>query len=281
MRILAVLWLFFLVRLCGAGRRCKVDTSLFNVEEEKEDGVRILKLTAKAGVTAKKVKYDGERVWKDDERSCLSAILYLDGEKPTLAVLVTRNAKYKLKRVYRYHNGKKWKRSRKSKHKRKLKKLKKKLTALKGKCKPADKPVEPQTFLAVAPPPFKTTPITLDLASPDQSTFEIGKSLIYGVSYRGFIPKDAFYIFSVMDAGVEVWTAGTGETSGLVNSYTKGDSSLITIGVDKGDDLEHKHFEKLDGKWREVTLGDFLNKLKEMNKSGSSPNPFTTSPFSQ
>ncbi|AFZ81007.1 signal peptide-containing protein [Theileria equi strain WA] len=108
---------------------------------------------------------------------------------------------------------------------------------------------------------------TLDLSNPDTSKILVHTETKSEVTVKYHYPKDTskddFHISSVMDGEVEVWTCGTGETSGLVNSYTKG-SSLLLIGVDKGDDLEHKYFGKVDGKWREVTLKEFLKEFYEM-----------------
>ncbi|AFZ80065.1 hypothetical protein BEWA_029150 [Theileria equi strain WA] len=105
----------------------KADASLFNVEDGEDNGFKILKLTAKEGVTAKSITYGKETVWEDKKKSCSSAVLYMDGEKPTLAVLVTRDKNNKQGTVYRYHDGKKWKNGKEKDYKKKLSELKKKV----------------------------------------------------------------------------------------------------------------------------------------------------------
>ncbi|EKX72515.1 hypothetical protein BEWA_049820 [Theileria equi strain WA] len=104
----------------------KVDSTLFNVEETEEDGVKVLKLTVKNGSTVKELKYDGKEIWSSGifGSPCSSAVIYMNGDRPTLAVLVTRdNKNNKQGTVYRYHNGKKWKKGREGTHKSKLENL--------------------------------------------------------------------------------------------------------------------------------------------------------------
>ncbi|EKX72451.1 hypothetical protein BEWA_049180 [Theileria equi strain WA] len=130
----------------------KVDSTLFNVLCSVEDNVKVLKLTIKEGTSTNRLLYDSQTVWEDKKKSCLSAVLYMDGEKPTLAVLVTNDKKNKEGRVYKYHDGKKWKNGNESNHKKKLKELQdaakpKESTETVGdnveeKAKPADKPEE-------------------------------------------------------------------------------------------------------------------------------------------
>ncbi|EKX73016.1 signal peptide containing protein [Theileria equi strain WA] len=134
------------------------------------------------------------------------------------------------------------------------------------------------TSQAGAPKP--TTPITLDLAKPDETNVRVGnQSRDDGIKTKRFTPKDAFHISSVVDGGSSVWKAEKNERCKFVESHAKGDSSLISIGISKGDYLDFKYFEKTaDGKWNNITQGDFLRKLAGMRKSGSSPNPSSSHP---
>ncbi|EKX73868.1 signal peptide containing protein [Theileria equi strain WA] len=151
MRILAVLWTVCLVRLCYGGDNGKVDSTLFNVEEAEKNAVKVLKLTPKKGAKATKLTYEGLTVWEDKKKSCLSAVLYMDRDQPTLAVIRTKGIKSGAEfTVYKYHNGKKWKKGNESNHKKKLKELQdaarpKESTETVGdnveeKAKPANKP---------------------------------------------------------------------------------------------------------------------------------------------
>ncbi|EKX73641.1 signal peptide containing protein [Theileria equi strain WA] len=225
-------------------RAKKVDAKSFDVRESSSNGVPLLTCTPRSGVVANELKYGDETIWNNSRGSCLSALIYFKGEKPYVVTVQYRENEED--RTLFFHNtGSKWEHN-KREHERKL-------CGLKGLPTPQS-----------AGQAGGTTLVTLDLAHPDRSKVSINDQSSDVMNIMEYTPKNGYHISSVMDGGVEVWTAGTGETSGLVNSYTKGDSSLITIGVDKGDDLEHKHFEKVDGKWREVTLGDFLKKYNEM-----------------
>ncbi|EKX74132.1 signal peptide containing protein [Theileria equi strain WA] len=143
-----------------------------------------------------------------------------------------------------------------------------------------DKPEVPPDEDSVVPQSYEQSGLVLDLSNPDQSKVHIGDRSGNGVNSKKYYPKDGVLVSSVVDGGSSVWTAGTGESSGFVTSYTRGDSSLITIGISKGSDskLDFKYFEKnADGKWTSMTeKNDFLRKLQEMRKSVSPPNPSST-----
>ncbi|EKX72209.1 signal peptide containing protein [Theileria equi strain WA] len=126
--------------------------------------------------------------------------------------------------------------------------------------------------------PTTTTPITLDLANPNKADINVNIKEENGVSFKGYSPKRAFHISSVIDGGSSVWKAEEGERCKFVESHAKGDSSLISIGISKGSDSEAKFFEKVGTVWKSLTRDDFLNKLNEMRKSGSSPNPSSSHP---
>ncbi|EKX72694.1 signal peptide containing protein [Theileria equi strain WA] len=134
------------------------------------------------------------------------------------------------------------------------------------------KPVVPQ----LTGQPTITTPITLDLAKPDETKVNVYKEEEDGVKFEDYSPKNAFHISSVMDGGVTLWKAeGANEKSTFVQSHTKG-STLITIGIKNGNNYTGKYFEKNADGWKELKRDEFDKKLNEMSKSGSSPNPSTT-----
>ncbi|EKX72286.1 signal peptide containing protein [Theileria equi strain WA] len=172
--------------------KSKVDTSLFNVVDSVEDNVKVLKLTAKEGTSTNKLTYGSDTIWPGKKDvMCLSAVLYLDRDQPTLAVIRTKGIKSGAEfTVYKYHNGKKWKNGNESNHKKKLKELQdaakeKESTETVGdnveeKARPADKPVVAQQALST-PTQQAVKPVTassgkadvLDLTSPDESKVDI------------------------------------------------------------------------------------------------------------
>ncbi|EKX73362.1 hypothetical protein BEWA_054180 [Theileria equi strain WA] len=181
-----------------------IDTTKFTVVSDMEDTVPVLKCTAGNG--ASKLTYGGDTIWTGKKDvMCLSAVLYMDGKKPTLAVLVTRDNKNKEGKVYRYHDGKQWKNGKEEDHKKNLDALKTKaknhpiakqspvqLTPKQGvQAKPGDAPVKtdeqtpqkkPQVNAQPAPPttsklptqPSKRAPVKetlLDIGRPDPQSY--------------------------------------------------------------------------------------------------------------
>ncbi|EKX73077.1 104 kDa microneme-rhoptry antigen precursor, putative [Theileria equi strain WA] len=266
MRILAVLWTVCLVRLCYCGSDLqpqnspeatgqesteavkplspfltKVDGSLFDVEEAEEYAVKVLKLKAKNGVTAKKVKYNGKDIWSARAvvgSPCSSAVLYMDGEKPTLAVLETKGLLGKEGTVYKYHDGKKWKTGSEDDHKKRRAALKKYKHAL---------------------------PATLDLVTPDSKKIDVYTETESEVSFQEFSPKRAFHISSVVDSGATLWEAsGAGQKCKLVESYAKDGVELLYLETSESTGTKSKYFEKTGGVWKNISEKEFNEKAKAL-----------------
>ncbi|AFZ80800.1 hypothetical protein BEWA_002070 [Theileria equi strain WA] len=219
-----------------ADYRSKVDSSLFTVLDSFEDNVKVLKLLARDGAVAKRVKYDGEEIWSGVRRFstflCSSALLYFDGDRPTLAVIKTNGLCNTEPTVYRYHDGTKWQSHDAYWHKNELE-------ALKKKCKP-------------------TTPITLDLSKDaDKSKLEIRELLSRGVSVKEHFPNRGHHISSVLDAGATVWKSSGDEKCLLAECYTKGGLKLLYLEIDSGSGLNRECFEKVGETWKEITEDDF------------------------
>ncbi|EKX73054.1 hypothetical protein BEWA_016150 [Theileria equi strain WA] len=215
----------------------KVNTSRFNVEEGEEDCVKVLKLKAKGRLT-RKVRYDGQKLWSSGivGPSFFSAILYMDGDKPTLAVIRTTGSFIGEYMEYRYHDGIKWKNCNEGCHINRLEKLKKQYKY--------------------------ATPSTLDLSNPDTSKFDVHTETESGASFKSYTPRDAFHISSVMDAGATVWKSSGDEKCVFVESYAKGGVELLYLETSGG--TMSKYFEKVDGQWRDITEEGFNEKAKTM-----------------
>ncbi|EKX73049.1 hypothetical protein BEWA_016100 [Theileria equi strain WA] len=140
----------------------KVDSTLFNLEDGEENGIKVLKLKAKEGTSTNKLTFDNLTVWEDSQTPCSSAVIYMNGSAPDLAVIKTKDGSDTESTVYRYYDGSKWQDGNMDEHNSKLEALKNKLKELQDaarpkestetvgdnveeKAKPADKPVESST----------------------------------------------------------------------------------------------------------------------------------------
>ncbi|AFZ80759.1 hypothetical protein BEWA_001660 [Theileria equi strain WA] len=216
----------------------KVDSLLFNVLDSFEGSAMVLKLDAKEGVTVKNLMYGKEEVWKDKKKSCSSALLYLDGEKPTLAVVDVQEKK-NVKKIYRYHDGKKWKNGNIYDHNKKLSELKKKYK--------------------------HAIPATLDLSNPDKTKLDVHTETESGMTVKEYSPKDAFHIYSVLDGGKELWKAGAGQKCFLVESYTKNTTKVIYLEIDNCNSNQSKYFgNNANGEWKSIEKVEFDKKIEEM-----------------
>ncbi|AFZ79498.1 hypothetical protein BEWA_023470 [Theileria equi strain WA] len=227
-----------------ADYRSKVDVALFDLEEAEEDNVKVLKLKARDGAVAKRVKYDGEEIWSGVRRFstflCSYAVLYMDGDRPTLAVIKTNGLCNTEPTVYKYYDGTKWQSHDAYWHKNELE-------ALKEKYRP-------------------TNPITLDLPNIDVSKINVETKEDNGVTVKEFSPKDDFHISSVMDSCKELWTAGAGQKCFLVEHYEKNNVAILYLETDDGNDTKSKYFEKVGNEWKNIGKELFNEKAKTMIK---------------
>ncbi|EKX73674.1 signal peptide containing protein [Theileria equi strain WA] len=283
-------------------RAKKVDTKSFDVRESSSNGVPLLTCTPKSDVVVTELKYGDETIWNNSRGSCLSALIHFKGEKPYVVTVQYRENEEEHV-IFLHYNGEKWENN-KREHERKLNILRgvppseessvtesaeqSLLTtwsngdptllnlALRNaastewyleKINENWNDVGGRVFeegLRILKRELKhAIPITLDLANPNKSQISVQTGNYSGVEYKGYTPKRGHYFSSFSNDGSPIWTISRGERCFLAQSFTQGNFTLFTLVSDFG----HKYFEKLDGKWREVTLGDFLNKLNEMRKS--------------
>ncbi|EKX72764.1 hypothetical protein BEWA_013230 [Theileria equi strain WA] len=239
MRILTLFYTLCLAGLCYCGDENKVYTSLFNVDEAKEDCIKVLKLTAKVDKVAE-LKYDQDIIWSSGifGSPCSSAVLYMDKGRPTLAVIKTKGFLGKEGTTYKYYDGKQWKDGREGTHKNKLKKLKEK-------CKSEN---------------------ILDITNPDKSKIDVKTKNDDGIECREYHLKSSSKITSVLDSGVTIWTATSEEMCTLAVSFTRGNSSSLVILINDGQNIQNRFFKKADGRWEDAT-----DKVKKMEESETPP----------
>ncbi|AFZ79701.1 signal peptide-containing protein [Theileria equi strain WA] len=250
MKVLAALWAVSLVRLCHCGELGKVDSSLFNVLCSVEDHVKVLKLTPKKGTKVTELTYGDEIVWEDKKKTCLSAILYFDDEKPTLAVLETRNKNNKQGTVYKHLDGSKWQNDKEDDHK-------KKLGALKEDYKPIGKPEEN--------PPVSSAPLeqdTLNISRVDQSNLEYFEYYYDDNLIQFIAPKKGVIVRKLVND--TLWTPEKEEKFEYSKLYLDGNRKLglILITSNFSSDIKYRYFIKSEIKWE--CARDYTEKMKSL-----------------
>ncbi|EKX72736.1 hypothetical protein BEWA_012950 [Theileria equi strain WA] len=221
--------------------KSKIDSTLFDVRESNSNGVPLLTCTPKDKKNPTKLVYGDETIWDGGRRPLSSALIYFKGDKPEVVTLQYKE-NGKDRTLFLHYNGEEWEHNKKE-HERKLK-------VLKGVTQQV-----PQSTVKDG--------VTLDLANPNKADINVNIKEENGVSVKEHFPNRGHYIGSVFDGGATLWTCGTGETSGLVTSYTKGEYALLFVGIKKGDNFGSKLFKKADGNWNEISLEEF-KKAKAM-----------------
>ncbi|EKX72622.1 signal peptide containing protein, partial [Theileria equi strain WA] len=273
MKILAALWAVSLVRLCHCGeqnslRREVADVSLdllnpnegsVHVAGDDKDGVTKRVFTPKDGFALTKVLTGEVEVWKvkAGERCTLveayskgdSMLIYLKVESATgldLKYLEGVNGTWKDVTITEFYHrleemrkdGEKSPEEEMEKH---LERAKRRLEGSESASPVAESSGNTNASGKISAPIIPSpdhvdgTPITLDLANPDQSKVHIGDRSGNGVNSKKYYPKDGYDIGSVTDGDKELWkSTGAGQKCCFARSYTRGDSSLISIGISKG-----------------------------------------------
>ncbi|EKX73617.1 hypothetical protein BEWA_036530 [Theileria equi strain WA] len=230
--------------------KSKVNTSLFNVEEGQENGLRTLKLTAKEGIKADKLTFGDLTLWQAQNAgdSCSMAIFYLGKEG-----LV--GASYRFKRAsdsvtvegYRQFSGGKWLQVRGDVFRKLI-----------GK----DDTVTNQESKETTPTLKPTGPSSFDVSNPDGTHTDLTKKTYSGIEHRQYIVKEGFAISSVSEKGTELWKAKEdNEKCVSINLYYKSDESFLTLWILRGESLDIQHFERVKGKWETIGLEEYNKKL--------------------
>ncbi|AFZ80291.1 hypothetical protein BEWA_031440 [Theileria equi strain WA] len=232
-----------------------IDTAKFTVVSDMEDTVPVLKCTAGNG--ASKLTYGSDTIWPGKKDvMCLSALLYMDGEKPTLAVLVTRDNKNKQGTVYRYHDGKKWKNGKEGTHKKKFEELKK---TIENRIK--------QHHLLIASR-------TVDIAKFDANKGQSFDYTVDNVPVKMFIPKDNVTINRLVNGGAYLWSTENGKCT-IIMLYLKDNKPKLVYIVRfiQGDSYSGFYKKDEDGKWTETE--DFDYEFKKIRTAPTSSSQFT------
>ncbi|AFZ79896.1 hypothetical protein BEWA_027450 [Theileria equi strain WA] len=236
-------------------RAKKVDSTLFDVRKSSSNGVPLLTCTPKPDIVVTELKYGGNTIWVDEDSSLSSALIYFKGDQPEVVTLqAEKDGEDSI--LFLHYNGEEWEHNRRE-HERKL-------CGLKG----------------LPVPQSAGQDVTLDLANPDDSNINVDEQTFDEVLLKSYFPKKDHHISSVVENGVTLWKATGDEKCTSVQSHVK-DSTVMTIGIKSGDDLEAKFFEKNGGVWKTITEEDFDKKLGEISKyrlSSSNPTTSTLAP---
>ncbi|AFZ79744.1 signal peptide-containing protein [Theileria equi strain WA] len=224
--------------------KSKVDSSQFDLEEEDEGSVKVLKLTVKNGGTTKELKYDGKEVWSATwivGFPCSSASLYFDGEKPTLVILKTKGWGGKESTVYKHHDGSKWNTGDKEEHNKKLEELRKKTS---------DTPVE-SGIIDISNKPNDKEAIFVEYDDE-------------GIVYKSYTLRDNVTAKTVKDGDATIWTAKDGHECLKIFTYSNDNVNLCRLNVKSSDVITPHFFEKVDGEWKSLEHPTFSQKLNAL-----------------
>ncbi|EKX74098.1 signal peptide containing protein [Theileria equi strain WA] len=197
----------------------KVDESLFDVLGSLEDGVNVLRLLAKEGTS--KLTYGSDTIWPGKKDvMCLSAILYMDGDQPTLAVIKTKDSV-----IYRYHDGKQWQNGSEGRHKIRLKKLKEKY--------------EPEK--------------TLDISKGENTDVGIYSSNCNDGTSIGIFDPRSTRVTKVVDGENVIWQAGGNEKNCTwAEIRLEGDQETLKLDIQMNKERKVE-FKKECGKWKRIS----------------------------
>ncbi|AFZ79704.1 hypothetical protein BEWA_025530 [Theileria equi strain WA] len=91
--------------------------------------------------------------------------------------------------------------------------------------------------------------------------------MIANLQTRFFSPQCGFYATEVKDGENSVWKAEAGQKCGFVHLFSRGDSTLLTMGILGSSNAEHHCYEKVGGEWKEIGLNEFRQRSLEMDRA--------------
>ncbi|EKX72281.1 signal peptide containing protein [Theileria equi strain WA] len=120
-------------------------------------------------------------------------------------------------------------------------------------------------------PAETTAPVGLDIAKPDDTNLDLHIKDGSCFKYKLYLPKDAFYISSVVENGAPIWEAEEDEKCEIVGSFEKEDYVLVTVFLSGGNNDQSRYFVKTGGQWKELKKEELDKKIEEMIKYIASP----------
>ncbi|EKX72421.1 signal peptide containing protein [Theileria equi strain WA] len=283
-----------------ADLKSKADSTLFDVEEAEEGKLPVLRLTAKTGVTAGRLVFDGQTLWtcQGPNDACLSAILYFGESGPIAATYSVKGRK--VFEGYRKFVDGKWTSVNKDGFNKLLEELKKDLGDAKKSDedgKPVESPETPKEEVSTeatkdGSSTSQSTPITqstepkeeeytpvvaglktveLDVADVDGNVFVVEESFSGGVPLKTVTPRDGHHISSVMDGEKELWKGLDKEHGQKVMIYYDGESpASVIVNFVKADGAKPWRYHNLkENKWNVVKKEDHEKRLEELKKKAS------------
>ncbi|EKX72469.1 hypothetical protein BEWA_049360 [Theileria equi strain WA] len=105
----------------------------------------------------------------------------------------------------------------------------------------------------------------LDLENPDLSKLNFRNEDSKGVNYKGYDPKDALFISSIVEGDVPVWRSKYDDKCIAATVASKGDSKLLSVFTICGYSFETLYFEKNGNEWTIISGNEFKAKMGDLS----------------
>ncbi|EKX71980.1 hypothetical protein BEWA_016580 [Theileria equi strain WA] len=113
---------------------------------------------------------------------------------------------------------------------------------------------------------------SFNLSTPDGTYTDLVTRKYSGITHEQYTVKEGFTISSVSDKNVKLWKLyeGSGEKCTAINLYSRGSHKLfLAIWILNGRHLNIKRFENVNGKWNNIGLKEFNEKLNRVKQKDS------------
>ncbi|EKX72481.1 signal peptide containing protein [Theileria equi strain WA] len=219
----------------------KLDSSKFSSFEYIYDDNLTQLIAPNKDTTVTRLMNDKEEVWTPGENEEFGyARVYLDENREPRVINVASTISSRIEYNYFAKNGTKWECARD--HAEKLKALK--------------------------VVPTSKSDISIDLErEEDTDECRVLNVELMNVPTRFHLPMPEYHANEVRYVEDLLWAASGNERCKSCAIYSKNDVRLLAIFIKKGDDLEHKYFEKVDETWKDLTHEAFFKKYNEMRNA--------------
>ncbi|EKX73637.1 hypothetical protein BEWA_036730 [Theileria equi strain WA] len=279
----------------------KVDESLFKAENGKDEGLNVIKLTAKDDAKPNNLTFDGKDVWECQNGTdlCSAATFYLGPDNnPVAAKFTYKKADNKLGVGYRKLSNGKWEYIKGDTFKNLLQETKEKPREFRNDCTknmhgdnpqlaampggPSEDPMEIQRRCSKRRKPTTeaelkkkydslATTSTLDIhGKVDNNTTVFNKNTSDGTILMAFSSKEGHYFNNVVQGSITVWTAENGEKCTSVNHRRTKPEEIIRVFVRTPTAFKRLYYRSGDNKWTKIQRHEYFNRLK-LAQNTSSP----------
>ncbi|EKX72215.1 hypothetical protein BEWA_046790 [Theileria equi strain WA] len=246
----------------------KPNENKFVLESKGKSGISYVSIKPKNGVAVSSVSYAKTMLWKGQPGDkCTGARVYTTPYYPLISIRVRTSGVSKSLRFVR--SSGKWNNVTKKTFRKRLSEL-----VDFDEQETLDASTTDSFDAASLEVEFPPEPIVLDLTNPDKSKLKFFEDRKDGIEEIDYYPNEGFYVTTILEDNATIWKREGNQTSTLVETFARGDVTLMVVHVLQDERFGVKYFSKSARGWEEIA-GDVFSKeynnMKSLSRKSFTP----------